>query len=344
MSTKVYDLRSDTITLPTAAMRKAMADAPVGDDVYGEDPTVNRLEAMAADMLGMEAALYVSSGSMGNLIPLYLNAGRGTEVLTAAQSHIIQHEIGSMASIAGTLPIAITAPRGILTPALLKDAVKPVSYDLARTAMVEIENTIGGYPYQLAQVQDIVAFARAHKLVVHMDGARLFNAVVATGTSARDYTRGIDTVTFCLSKGLGAPVGAMLCGTRDFIASARSVRKLLGGGMRQSGIIAAAGIYALENNIARLADDHAHAQAIAGALQTSGWAQVDMQGVATNIVFFTVPGMTNEDAVAWLAQKGIKVGVDGGLIRLVTNLTISEKDTEGIIQIISTLEPHKEKV
>lgn len=336
---KTYDLRSDTVTVPGMAMRKAMYEAEVGDDVYREDPTVNRLQAMAAEISGKEAALYVTSGSMGNLIPLYVNAGRGTEVLAASQSHIIQHEVGSISAIAGAMPVGIPVPRGILTVDAVKSLVKPLSYDLARTAMLEIENTIGGYPYELENVRELGDFAHSRNMVVHMDGARLFNAAAATGTEVSAYAQEVDTVTFCLSKGLGAPVGSLLCGSRPFIEAALAVRKILGGGMRQCGILAAAGIYALENNVARLVQDHQHASALAKALQATGWAEVDLEGVRTNLIFFTVPGMKDEEAVAWLAGAGIRVGTDAGKIRMVMNLNISEKDTQDIIAILERLAP-----
>ncbi|AEC02636.1 threonine aldolase family protein [Parasphaerochaeta coccoides] len=336
---KIYDLRSDTVTLPDPNMRKAMYEAEVGDDVYHEDPSVNRLQDMAAEITGTEAALFVTSGSMGNLIPLYVNAGRGTEVLAASQSHIIQHEVGAISAIAGTMPIGISVPRGILTVDAIKDAVKPLSYDLARTAMLEIENTIGGYPYDLENVTALAAFAHKKNMTVHMDGARIFNAATATGMSVSAYVHGVDTMTFCLSKGLGAPVGSLLCGSLPFIEAAMRVRKILGGGMRQSGILAAAGIYALEHNVKRLSQDHEHATVLAQTLHASGWANVDMEGVKTNIIFFTVPGMSEEDAVSWLAEAGIRVGIDGGKIRLVTNLNITDDDVQDIIVKLERMAP-----
>lgn len=338
---KRYDLRSDTITKPTEEMRKAMYQAEVGDDVYREDPTTTKLEELAAHISGKQKALFVSSGSMGNLISLYINGGRSNEVLTASNSHIIQHEIGSVAAIAGVLPIGIQAPRGILTASDLQGKVKSGSYDMATTTLVEVENTIGGYCYPLQALEGIKDFADTHNLKVHMDGARIFNAQEAMGIPVKTYAKYADTLTFCLSKGLGCPIGSMLCGDEQFINQALTVRKLLGGGMRQTGILAAAGLYALEHHVHRLKDDHQRAKTIALALQESGWADVDMEGIQTNVIFFTVPGFSAGDVIAQLAQKGILANNEGPVVRLVTNLDISAQDTEEICSILSSFKPRK---
>ncbi len=335
---KLYDLRSDTITKPTEAMRKAMANAEVGDDVYHEDPTVNRLESLAAEMLGKESALFVSSGSMGNLIPLFIHAGRGCEVLTHANSHIVQHEVGAVAAIAGALPIGIDAPRGILTAKLLKPLIKPRSYDLARTAMIEVENTIGGVCYPLETLQEIGELAEQHHLVTHMDGARLWNAAVATNVEVSTISAMADTVTCCLSKGLGAPVGSLLCGSKQFIAQARAIRKMLGGGMRQAGILAAAGIFALEHHITRLADDHARAKSIAQTLEATGWARVSVTDVETNIIFFSVPAVEANRVVQAFAAHGILCSGEGETIRLVTNLDFTDEDTESVCRALKSMD------
>jgi threonine aldolase len=333
---KLFDLRSDTITKPTERMRKAMYEAEVGDDVYREDPTTNRLELLGAQLSGKDRALFVSSGSMGNLISLYINGGRSNEVLTASNSHIIQHEIGSVAAIAGVLPIGIEVPRGILTASDLEGKVKSGCYDMATTTLIEVENTIGGFCYPLENLEEIRDFADSHQLKVHMDGARIFNAQVATGITVKTYAKYADTLTFCLSKGLGAPVGSLLCGDEVFINKALTVRKMLGGGIRQSGILAAAGLYALENNVQRLKDDHSHAQAIASALEKAGWAQVDRQGVQTNIIFFTVKGYEATDIVRQLASVGILANNEGPMVRLVTNLDLSDEDTDSLCKILGT--------
>ena len=323
---KYYDLRSDTITKPTEAMRKAMADAEVGDDVYREDPTTTKLEALAAELTGKERGLFVSSGSMGNLISLYINGGRSNEVFTAANSHIIHHEIGAVAAIAGVLPISFDVPRGILNADAFIGKVKQGSYDMANTTLIEVENTIGGYCYPLENLEGIKDFASTHDLKVHMDGARIFNAQVATGISVKTYASYADTITFCLSKGLGCPVGSMLCGDEEFINKALTIRKMLGGGMRQTGVLAAAGLYALENHVDRLADDHAHAKALADALVKGGWAEVDTEGVQTNIVFFRVPSMQSTEVVSQLAKQGILANTEGEMVRLVTNLDLHDED------------------
>lgn len=335
---KPYDLRSDTITRPVAPMREAMAKAEVGDDVYFEDPTINRLEAMSAELLGKEAALFVSSGSMGNLIPLFINAGRAAEVLTHSNSHIVQHEVGAVSALAGVLPIGIDAPRGILTAQLLEPHIKPLSYDLARTAMIEVENTIGGVCYPLETLQDIYQLAKSRGLTVHMDGARLWNAAVATSVDIATIAANADTVTFCLSKGLGAPVGSVLCGSKDFIAKARAIRKMLGGGMRQAGILAAAGIYALENHVERLSEDHARAKRIAQSLSASGWAKVNLEDVETNIIFFSVDGTSGEKVAQVLGEHGILCSGDGNTVRLVTNLDLDTSDIDAVCTIIEGLD------
>lgn len=334
---KRFDLRSDTVTKPTKGMREAMARAEVGDDVYREDPTMTALEERAAALTGKEAALFVPSGCMGNLIPLYIQAGRGKEVLTASSSHIIGHEIGSLAAIAGTLPITIDAPRGILSASDLQGRVKAGSYDAATTAVVAVENTIGGYIYPIENLAGIRRFADAHNLKVHMDGARIFNAQEATSIPVKEWASFADTITFCLSKGLGAPIGSMLCGSHAFIREALTVRKMLGGGMRQTGILAAAGLWALDHHVERLGEDHLHAKMIAKSLEKSG-ATVDMEGVQTNIIFFTVDNLEADQVLSRLERVGILANTEGKVIRLVTNLDISADDADAISAIIENLD------
>lgn len=335
---KIYDVRSDTFTLPSKEMRKAMAEAEVGDDVYGEDPTVNRLEAMTSEMLGKEAALFVSSGSMGNLIPLYLNGGRGQEVIGALESHFIQHEVGAVSSIAGALPIGLSTEKGLLEASLIEPHIKPIAYDLARTAMIEVENSIGGICYPLEQLRQIRLLADNYSLLIHMDGARLWNASVATGVSLTDYASLCDTVTVCLSKGLGAPVGSLLCGSKEFIEQARRVRKILGGGMRQAGILAAAGLYALKHNIERLEEDHQGARIIADALKECGWATFDLNDVQTNMVFFSVDGCKASVVERVLKSHNILVSSSGQRIRMVSCLNQREEDYEQIAKILLSIE------
>jgi len=335
---KVYDLRSDTVTRPSPAMRKAMSEADVGDDVYGEDPSVNKLQEMSAQVTGKDAALFVSSGSMGNLIPIYLNCGKGNEVLCDSRAHIVQHELASATAIAGALPIQIPTDRGILDVDQLESRVQPDIYYCARTKMIAVENThnaAGGTFYPLATLKKIGVFARRRKMSVHMDGARLFNAAAAGGDSVKSLCAEVDTVTFCISKGLGAPVGALICGTKDFIAEARRVRKLLGGGMRQAGIIAAAGIYALTNNVERLKEDHENAKTLAQALACTSWAALIPDEVVTNILYFRTPERNADDVVHALEHKGILCDSSGpDRIRFVTHLDISRKDTMEIARIL----------
>ncbi|MDD3904633.1 MAG: GntG family PLP-dependent aldolase [Sphaerochaeta sp.] len=336
---KYYDLRSDTITKPTEAMRKAMYAAEVGDDVYREDPTTSRLEELGAQLSGKEKSIFVSSGSMGNLISLYINGGRANEVLCSANAHIIHHEIGSVAAIAGVLPIGIDVPRGVLSAADLQGKVKSGAYDMATTTLIEVENTIGGYCYPLENLEGIKDFADTHHLKVHMDGARIFNAQTATGISVKTYAKYADTLTFCLSKGLGCPIGSLLCGDEAFINRALTIRKMLGGGMRQTGILAAAGLYALQNHVERLSEDHRHAKEIARALSEAGWAEVDEEGVQTNIIFFTVKNINASEIVRQLAAIGVLANTEGETVRLVTNLDLNEQDTQELCTLLKKFKP-----
>lgn len=332
-----YDLRSDTVTRPVTGMCAAMANAAVGDDVYQEDPSVNALQEMAAQLTGKESALFVTSGSMGNLIALYLVAGRGTEVIAHAQSHIIQHEIGAIASIAGALPIGVHTKRGLLRSEDVEPLIKPIAYDLAKTAMIEVENTIGGICYPLSWLKELRALADRYHLYIHMDGARIFNASVASHVPVRSLAESADTVSFCLSKGLGAPVGSLLCGTKEFVDQARRIRKMLGGGMRQAGILAAAGMYALEHHVERLEEDHRHAQQIAITLHTTGWATLDLEDVETNMIFFSVANVPSSTVTTVLQRHGILSLAADNRVRLVTHLDISEQDTEEICTILSRI-------
>ncbi len=340
-ATKLIDLRSDTVTRPTPEMRKAMYDAEVGDDVYGEDPTINALQEMAAERTGKEAALFVSSGSMGNLIPIYLNCGRGNELLIDSRGHMINFEMASVANIAGSLPVAIPTQKGILSAALLEEKIRPDIYYMARTRMIVLENThnsAGGTCYPLETLKEIGEMARRRSLSVHVDGARLFNASIAVGAPPRALCAPADTVTFCLSKGLGAPVGAVLCGGRAFIAEARRVRKMLGGGMRQAGVLAAAGLYALTHNVERLAEDHENAGLITRALAETDWASLDPAAVETNIVFARIPAHPADKVAAALKERGVLCGAMGkDSIRLVTHLDVSRQDAANAAEIIRSL-------
>ncbi len=341
---KTFDLRSDTITKPTDAMRKAIMNAEVGDDVYSEDPTVNRLQKLAAELTAKEAALFVSSGSMGNLISIFIYAGRGREVLCHKDSHIIHHELSSGSALAGAALIGLEGSRGKISSYVLEDSIRPDQnngshYDSCRSGMIEIENTIAGVFYRKEELKDISDFARSRGISLHIDGARLFNAALASGMSVSEISSYADSVTFCLSKGLGAPVGSCLCGTNEFIAEARRIRKMLGGGMRQAGVLAAAGIYALENNVERLADDHAGASRIAAALADRSWAEIDPADVETNIIYFKTEKGKSGEIVEKLAGQGILGGADGPeKVRLVTNLDISRDDIDEICRIIAGIQ------
>jgi threonine aldolase len=283
---RLVDLRSDTLTRPDAAMRRAMAEAEVGDDVLGEDPTVRELELRAADRVGKEAALFVPSGTMGNEIALHLHGRPGTEVICEATSHIVAYEMAGMAALSGLLPRLVRAERGVLTPELVEAAISPdVSYQ-APTGLLSLENTsnmAGGCVCPPDLQSRTVAVARRHGLPVHLDGARIFNAAVALELEPSQLTAPVDSVMFCLSKGLGAPVGSMLCGTKPFIVEARRIRKMFGGGMRQVGVLAAAGLIALRHGPMRLAEDHENAARLGRALsQLPGVAL--LTPVETNIV------------------------------------------------------------
>ena len=290
---RVIDLRSDTITRPTPAMRRAMADADVGDDVFGEDPTVNRLEEMAAERLGKDAALFVVSGTMANLVSLLVHCGRGDEVLLGNRSHTFFYEQGGCAALGGIHPrTLVNQPDGTLGLHDIEEAIRPDNVHFPKTRLIVLENThnrCSGSPLTPRYMNDVKEIARRHNLKVHVDGARIFNAAVALGLDASNLVSEADSVSFCLSKGLAAPVGSVVCGSHDFIAEARRARKILGGGMRQAGVIAAAGIVALTEMIDRLAEDHDNAKRLAGGLAEIDGLSVDPGSVKTNIVYINIP-------------------------------------------------------
>lgn len=340
MKQKLYDLRSDTLTLPTREMRKAMYRADVGDDVYGEDPTVIRLQELGAKLTGKKEAIFLPSGSMGNLIPLMIKGGRGNEVLAQKNSHILHYELSSAAALAGATVVAVEGERGILKPEELEKHLRPDIYYMPRITMVSVENTHnkeGGTCYTLEELKGVGDFCKKYNFHLHMDGARLFNAVAATGIPARRYCAPVDTVTFCLSKGLGAPVGALLCGPAPFIEEARRVRKMLGAGMRQAGVLAAAGIHALENHIDRLRDDNRHAREIAETMAGLPWVRIDPAAVETNIIYFDTPRQEASGVVAALKKRQILASATGNhTIRMVTHLDISDQDIEDIRSILKS--------
>ena len=332
----MYDLRSDTFTKPTEAMRKAMYSAEVGDDVYGEDPTVERLQRMAEEITGKERSLVVSSGCMGNLIPLMIKGGKGMEVLTSGYSHIVNHEIGAVSSLlGGTLPVIIPSDHGIMKADEIAKHIHGYAYDMSESAIIETENTTSGIVYPIDELRSIKKLADSNNLWVHMDGARIFNASVESGISVREYAKTASDITFCLSKGLGCPAFSILSGDKDFIEKAKRLRKLLGGGMRQIGILAAAGIYALENNVARLKDDHEHRAAISEALAGTSWADI-----ATNMIFFR-SDYNMDSIVAAFRRKGVLFLKEGDMGRIVLSLNISDEDTKEIVKIIENMDPEE---
>lgn len=337
------DFRSDTVSWPTPSMRAAMAAAPVGDDVYGEDPTVNELEALAAARTGKEAGLFVASGTMGNLSAILSHAGRGDEAILGADCHVFSWEAGGLAALGGVVPYPLpTDAFGRMDPARVEDAVREDDPHLPRTRLVLVENSYGGkhgYPLSPNYFAEIAAVARRHGLATHMDGARLFNAAVALDIDAGEITQHVDSVTFCLSKGLCAPVGSVLCGSTEFIDRARRARKILGGGMRQAGVLAAAGIIALNEMIERLADDHTHARLLAEGLARIPGVNVDLDMVRTNMVFFDlaydVP-LSSEDVARQMRETaGVWVGTNGSRgFRAVTHYWIDDAAVETFLSVL----------
>jgi len=326
--TTAVDLRSDTVTRPSPEMRRAMAEAPVGDDVYGEDPTINKLQARAAEIFGREAAIFVPSGSMGNLIAVKCWTHHGDEVIIEERGHIHQFEMDSITAIAGCMPRTTYVEDGILSWEIIEAMIRPKVYYRAQTALVSLEtshNMAGGTVYPPEVSDEICDRAHERGLHVHLDGARVFNAAVYLGRGVADITRKFDSVMFCLSKGLGAPVGSMLVGSREFIEKARVYRKLFGGGMRQAGILAAAGLIALEKGPSRLNEDHANARYLAEALAELPGIKVDLRKVQTNIIIFDVSGTgrTAAEISAALAKRNVLANPTGKYdIRMLTHVDV----------------------
>jgi threonine aldolase len=322
------DLRSDTLTKPTEAMRQAMFEAEVGDDVYGEDPTVNRLEQEAADRFGHEAAIFVPTGSMGNQIAVKLHTQPGQEVICETKSHVLDWEMAMMAAFSGCQARTVEGERGVLTWERIRRVFGPKIYFRQTTGLICMENThnmAGGTVTPLDVMQEVWREAKKAGLPVHLDGARVFNAATALGIDVATLTEGFDTVMFCLSKGLGSPVGSMLVGSRELIGRARSVRKALGGGMRQAGVLAAAGLISLNEMTKRLAEDHANARVLAEAVANSAGAEIDLDGVQTNIVIFTLKGEQDASAFcAALKERGVLASAVGPhAVRFVTHYDVS---------------------
>jgi len=335
----MIDLRSDTVTKPTPEMRRAMAEAEVGDDVFAEDPTVNRLQERAAEMLGFEAALWVPSGVMGNEIAIRILTEPGQEVLAEERSHVIHYELAGMAVLSGVMPRVVPGAEGRLTPDSVRTALRPYMYLRSDLGMAVIENThnlAGGSLYTVEQTAAVVAACREAGLRVHVDGARLWNAAVALGVAPADLVRGADSAMVTLSKGLCAPAGSLLVSSKERIQRARRVRKQLGGGMRQVGILAAAGIVALDTMIPRLAEDHDNAKMLAEALGRCAGLRV--APAPTNIVVATLDGRRAPDVVAAAAERGVRVtAMDASTLRLVTHRDVSRSDCERAEAVLTGL-------
>lgn len=333
----IVDLRSDTVTLPTAEMLRAMATAELGDDVYGEDPTVRRLEESAAESVGKEAALFVPSGTMGNAIAILTHTRRGDEVLCDRTSHVYDAEVGGMAVIAGVQPRPLESVKGMLSPDQVEAAIRPEDVHFPRTRLLCLENPHnfgGGTAATPEMVDALAATAHAGGLAVHLDGARLFNAAVALGVPAARLTSRVDSVMFCLSKGLCAPVGSMLAGSAEWIGEARRARKMLGGGLRQAGVLAAAGLVALRSMVDRLADDHLNARRLATGLNEVPGIEVDLATVQTNMVFVDVAigGLDAAEFVRRLGDRGILAGAVGPTrVRFVTHKDVDRLGIEAAL-------------
>ena len=341
---RIVDLRSDTMTRPTPIMSKAMAEAEVGDDVFGEDPTVNKLEEIAAARLGKEAALFVASGTMGNLVSLLAHCGRGDEIILGSLSHTFFFEQGGSAAVGGIHPrTVINQPDGTLPLPEIEAAIRTDNVHFPQTRLIVLENThnlCSGSPLEIDYMQSVGEIARRHGLKIHVDGARFFNAAAALDVAPDKLAAEADSVSFCLSKGLAAPVGSVVCGRRDFIDGARRARKVIGGGMRQAGVLAAAGIVALTEMVDRLADDHANARKLAEGLAEIPGLSLDLSQIKTNIVFFEVTrdDMTAEQLVKMLDAEGARmlpVGI--GRIRAVTQYHVTAEDIDYTLKVCSNV-------
>lgn len=328
---RTIDLRSDTVTKPSQAMRAAMAAAEVGDDVYRDDPTVNRLEAHAAEMLGFEATLFTTSGTQANLCAILSHCGRGDEYIVGQLAHTYRYEGGGAAVLGSVQPQPIEFEAdSTLSLAKVEEKIKPDDIHFARTRLLCLENTQNGKALPHSYLIEAAAFAKTKNLKLHLDGARLFNAVVKQQVEVKEITRHFDSVSVCLSKGLGAPVGSLVCGSRAFIEEARKWRKMTGGGMRQAGILAAAGLYALNHNIDRLADDHRHAEQLAAGLAQFPGITIERNPAQTNMVFFQANAETTAGLADFLRQRHILIS-PGKTTRLVTHLDISAEDVAFVL-------------
>ena len=336
---KYIDLRSDTVTRPSLEMRKAMFEAEVGDDVFQEDPTVNALQDYAADLLGKEASLFVSSGVMGNQLCLNVLTNPGDEVICDKESHIFNYESGSPAKLSGIQLFPLDGKLGVITPGQVEPAIRPVSaYYMPRTKVIEVENThnrAGGTIQPLDNIIELGKLAKKYNLHYHLDGARIWNASVTSGIPVKEYAKHFDTISCCLSKGLGAPVGSIIAGSKDFIAEAYRIRKSWGGGMRQVGILAAAGLYALKNNINRLEEDHRKAKMISELLGEMDSIEIDLNAVQTNIIIFKPLKISVNEALIKCKEKGLLLSIGNiDSLRAITHLDVSFAEIEKALKII----------
>lgn len=339
---KYIDLRSDTVTRPSEAMRKAMYEAEVGDDVFKEDPTVNKLQNYAAELLGKEAALYVTSGTMGNQLCLNVHTNPGDEVICEKDCHIFNYESGSPAALSGIQLYPLEGKLGVFTVEQAADALRPASaYYMPKSRVLEVENThnrAGGTIHPIENIRKLSTFAKQNNLVFHLDGARIWNASAATGISVREYASYFDSISCCLSKGLGAPVGSIIAGSREFIDKAFRVRKAWGGGMRQSGVIAAAGLYALQHNRERLKEDHEKARILAEWICSNPSLEIDMASVQTNILIFKPLKISVAEALDKCKQKRLLFSVGKiDSLRAVTHLDVSFEDIQASLEIMKTV-------
>jgi len=337
---RVVDLRSDTVTLPPSGMREAILRAPLGDDVYGEDPTVRKLEELAAEITGKEAGLLVVSGTMGNLVSILVHCGRGDEVILGDQCHTFLYEAGGIAALGGIHPHPVpNDPDGTMPLEKIEAAVRPDNIHFPRTRLVCLENTHNrcwGSPLTPEYTQEVVELARRHGLAVHLDGARIFNAAAALGVEVEELASGVDSVTFCLSKGLAAPVGSVICGERGFIEEALRVRKLVGGAMRQAGIIAACGIYALEHMVERIPEDHENAQLLAHGIANIDGLYTEPERVRTNILYFELERGDPAEFQERCRERGVLFNRTGTReFRLVTHYGISRPDVDYALSVLA---------
>jgi threonine aldolase len=333
---KTVDLRSDTVTLPTEEMIEAIGRAKLGDDVYREDPTVRQLEELAAEKMGKESALLVTSGTQANLSSLMAQTKRGDEVILEAESHIYHYEVGGLSAVAGLIPRPLKGVRGCLDPSDIEGAIRPKDIHCPETTLICLENThnrAGGAVIRPSNIKAVHDIAQSHGLQLYMDGARIFNAAVALGVDVKELTKHVDSLMFCLSKGLSAPIGSVIVGGSEFIEKARKIRKMLGGGMRQAGIIAAPGIVALEKMVDRLKEDHDNAKLLARGLERFEGISIESP-VETNIVIFRVKGLDAKKLIYKLAENGVKaLSLDKERIRMVTHRGVSRSDIEHSLEV-----------